>query len=143
MRPSERSHFPPSYDGSHVKVVAEYERAVIFRLGRLKKGGSLGPGLHFEIPCVEHAEVVDMRTSKMKVPPQEVLIWLVSNSLIKDLLSTVDPDQGLSDSVSGRRGVLPGVQRHHLRGQRGGLPPLHQAAGPDYLEECPGYQEPA
>ena len=55
-----------------VQVVAEYERAVIFRLGRLKKGGSLGPGLHFEIPCVEHAEVVDMRTSKMKVPPQEV-----------------------------------------------------------------------
>ena len=30
------------------------------------------PGLHFEIPCVEHAEVVDMRTSFMKVPPQEV-----------------------------------------------------------------------
>ena len=54
-------------------MVAEYERAVIFRLGRLKKGGSLGPGLHFEIPCVEHAEVVDMRTSKMKVPPQEIL----------------------------------------------------------------------
>ena len=56
-----------------IQVVAEYERAVIFRLGRLKKGGSLGPGLHFEIPCVEHAEVVDMRTSKMKVPPQEIL----------------------------------------------------------------------
>ena len=30
-------------------------------------------GLHFEIPCVEHAEVVDMRTCFMKVPPQEVL----------------------------------------------------------------------
>ena len=29
-------------------------------------------GLHFEIPCVEHAEVVDMRTCFMKVPPQEV-----------------------------------------------------------------------
>ena len=54
------------------KVVTEYERAVIFRLGRLKKGGSLGPGLHFELPCIEHVEVVDMRTSKMRVPPQEV-----------------------------------------------------------------------
>ena len=52
--------------------MTEYERAVIFRLGRLKKGGSLGPGLHFELPCIEHVEVVDMRTSKMKVPPQEV-----------------------------------------------------------------------
>ena len=52
--------------------MTEYERAVIFRLGRLKKGGSLGPGLHFELPCIEHVEVVDMRTSKMRVPPQEV-----------------------------------------------------------------------
>jgi len=55
------------------KVVTEYERAVIFRLGRLKKGGSLGPGLHFELPCIEHVEVVDMRTSKIRVPPQEIL----------------------------------------------------------------------
>ena len=55
------------------QVVTEYERAVIFKLGRLKKGGSLGPGLHFELPCIEHVEVVDMRTSKMKVPPQEIL----------------------------------------------------------------------
>ena len=79
--------FPPSLcsDGSQVKVVAEYERAVIFRLGRLKKGGSLGPGLHFEIPCVEHAEVVDMRTSKMKVPPQEVLISPVIKSSCEHL----------------------------------------------------------
>ena len=82
-----------------MKVVAEYERVVIFRLGRLKKGGSLGPGLHFEIPCVEHAEVVDMRTSKMKVPPQEVLICPDIKSFIKHL-SIVDPDQGLCDSLS-------------------------------------------
>ena len=63
------------------QVVTEYERAVIFRLGRLKKGGSLGPGLHFELPCIEHVEVVDMRTSKMKVPPQEVRLTCVQNFL--------------------------------------------------------------
>ena len=34
------------------QVVTEYERAVVFKLGRLKKGGSLGPGLHFELPCI-------------------------------------------------------------------------------------------
>ena len=65
------------------QVVTEYERAVIFRLGRLKKGGSLGPGLHFELPCIEHVEVVDMRTSKMKVPPQEVrLCQLIAPFLV-------------------------------------------------------------
>lgn len=55
------------------KVVQEYERAVIFRLGRLLDGGSKGPGLHFSLPCVESHEVVDMRTITLCVPPQEVL----------------------------------------------------------------------
>jgi len=55
------------------KVVQEYERAVIFRLGRLLQGGSKGPGLHFSLPCVESHEVVDMRTITLSVPPQEVL----------------------------------------------------------------------
>merc|ERR1719266_2952809 len=36
-----------------VKVVQEYERAVIFRLGRLKKGGASGPGLFFILPCID------------------------------------------------------------------------------------------
>ena len=70
--------------------MTEYERAVIFRLGRLKKGGSLGPGLHFELPCIEHVEVVDMRTSKMKVPPQEVrLCQLITPYLIMDVQNTL------------------------------------------------------
>merc|ERR1719278_1545153 len=55
------------------KVVQEYERAVIFRLGRLLQGGSKGPGLHFSLPCVESHEVVDMRTITLSVPPQEIL----------------------------------------------------------------------
>merc|ERR1712227_535142 len=55
------------------KVVQEYERAVIFRLGRLLNGGAKGPGLHFSLPCVESHEVVDMRTITLSVPPQEVL----------------------------------------------------------------------
>merc|ERR1712227_229415 len=55
------------------KVVQEYERAVIFRLGRLLNGGAKGPGLHFSLPCVESHEVVDLRTITLSVPPQEVL----------------------------------------------------------------------
>lgn len=35
------------------QVVQEYERAVIFRLGRLVKGGSKGPGIFFIIPCID------------------------------------------------------------------------------------------
>ena len=36
-----------------VKVVQEYERAVIFRLGRLVAGGARGPGVFFVVPCVD------------------------------------------------------------------------------------------
>jgi len=56
-----------------VKVVQEYERAVIFRLGRLRKGGAKGPGIFFVIPCVDHFRCVDMRTVSFDVPPQEIL----------------------------------------------------------------------
>ncbi|XP_053642134.1 band 7 protein AGAP004871 [Cherax quadricarinatus] len=55
------------------KVVQEYERAVIFRLGRLLHGGSRGPGIFFILPCIESYSKVDLRTSVFDVPPQEVL----------------------------------------------------------------------
>ena len=37
----------------NVQVVQEYERAVIFRLGRLRSGGAKGPGLFFILPCID------------------------------------------------------------------------------------------
>jgi len=55
------------------KVVQEYERAVIFRLGRLLSGGSKGPGIFFVMPCIESYKKVDLRTITLGVPPQEVL----------------------------------------------------------------------
>ena len=36
-----------------IRMVQEYERAVIFRLGRIKKGGAVGPGLFFIVPCMD------------------------------------------------------------------------------------------
>merc|ERR1719350_503034 len=56
-----------------IKVVQEYERAVIFRLGRIKKGGAVGPGMFFVIPCTDEIRVVDLRTVSFDVPPQEIL----------------------------------------------------------------------
>ena len=55
-----------------VKVVQEYERAVIFRLGRLLSGGARGPGVFFVIPCIDVYEKIDMRTKTFEIPPQEV-----------------------------------------------------------------------
>merc|ERR1711953_844543 len=56
-----------------VKVVQEYERAVIFRLGRLLTGGARGPGVFFINPFVDIYEKIDMRSQTFEIPPQEIL----------------------------------------------------------------------
>jgi regulator of protease activity HflC (stomatin/prohibitin superfamily) len=56
---------------SSIKIVPEYERGVVFRLGRLI--GARGPGLIFLIPFVERMVRVDTRVITMDVPAQEVI----------------------------------------------------------------------
>lgn len=56
-----------------IKIVKEYERAIIFRLGRILRGGAKGPGLFFVVPCTDSFIKVDMRTVTFDIPPQEVL----------------------------------------------------------------------
>ncbi|KAL3082048.1 hypothetical protein niasHT_038378 [Heterodera trifolii] len=56
-----------------VKIVKEYERAVIFRLGRLIPGGARGPGLFFVNPCLDTLRKVDLRVLTFDVQPQEIL----------------------------------------------------------------------
>jgi regulator of protease activity HflC (stomatin/prohibitin superfamily) len=54
-----------------IKIVAEYERGVIFRLGRLV--GAKGPGLFVIIPFIDRMVKVDLRVVTMDVPSQEVI----------------------------------------------------------------------
>ncbi|XP_028411060.1 mechanosensory protein 2-like [Dendronephthya gigantea] len=56
-----------------LKIVQEYERAVMFRLGRLLPGGAKGPGLFFILPCIDSYQKVDLRVVSFDVPPQEIL----------------------------------------------------------------------
>ena len=58
--------------GASVRVLREYERAVIFRLGRLL-GGDKGPGLIFLIPFVDRMVRVSLRTVTLSIPPQDVI----------------------------------------------------------------------
>ena len=57
---------------SAVRIVKEYERGVIFRLGRVQ-GRAKGPGLIFLIPIVDRMVKVQLRTVSMAVTPQEVI----------------------------------------------------------------------
>ncbi|MBN1153896.1 slipin family protein [candidate division KSB1 bacterium] len=56
---------------SAIKVLKEYERGVIFRLGRLV--GAKGPGLIILIPIIDRMVKVSLRTITMDVPPQDVI----------------------------------------------------------------------
>ncbi len=56
---------------SAIKILSEYERAVIFRLGRIRD--AKGPGLIIIIPGIDRMVRVDMRTITMDVPPQDVI----------------------------------------------------------------------
>jgi regulator of protease activity HflC (stomatin/prohibitin superfamily) len=57
--------------GSSVRVLREYERGVIFRLGRLI--AQKGPGLILLIPMIDRMVKVDLRTVTLNIPPQEVI----------------------------------------------------------------------
>jgi regulator of protease activity HflC (stomatin/prohibitin superfamily) len=56
---------------SGLKILREYERAVVFRLGRLV--GGRGPGLIYVIPGIEKAVRIDLRTVTMDIPSQDVI----------------------------------------------------------------------
>ena len=74
-----------------LKVIQEYERAVLFRVGYVYcltcpfsqlsfflfhsrvRGGALGPGIITVMPCIDQIRVIDMRMQTYNVPPQEVL----------------------------------------------------------------------
>ena len=64
--------FPLSLFAS-LKIVTEYQRAVILRLGRKLPGGAKGPGLFFILPCIDEFKTVDLRTVTFDIAPQEIL----------------------------------------------------------------------
>ena len=78
-----------------VRVVQEYERGVIFRLGRLV--GARGPGLFFLIPGVERMQKVDLRVITMEVPSQEAItrdnVTVKVNAVI--YFKVVDPENAV------------------------------------------------
>jgi regulator of protease activity HflC (stomatin/prohibitin superfamily) len=56
---------------SAIRIVKEYERGVIFRLGRVI--GAKGPGLFFIIPVVDRMVKVNLQTVTMDIPPQDII----------------------------------------------------------------------
>lgn len=57
---------------SSVRIVKEYERAVIFRVGKVLEGAK-GPGIFFLVPIIDRMEKADLRTITLDVPAQEAI----------------------------------------------------------------------
>jgi len=85
---------------SGLKVVQEYERGVVFRLGRL--AGARMPGLTFVIPGVERMQKVDLRVITMDVPSQEAItrdnVTVKVNAVI--YFKVVDPENAVVKVVN-------------------------------------------
>jgi regulator of protease activity HflC (stomatin/prohibitin superfamily) len=56
-----------------IRILREYERGVVFRLGRLVRGGVRGPGLILLIPLIDKMVKVSLRTVVFDVPPQDII----------------------------------------------------------------------
>merc|ERR1711915_323089 len=102
--------------------MGEYERAVIFRLGRLLSGGARGPGVFFIIPCVDIYEKIDMRTKTYEIPPQEILtkdsVTVFVNAIM--YYKVRDPESAVTnvDDYSGSARLLAATTLRNVLGTK-------------------------
>ena len=151
----------------------EYERAVIFRLGRLLHGGSRGPGnwtsfshqkrlqssgcccwrlcLPAAVFCICSQKAQILTLFSPYLPARYLLCSPLYRVISKSGLayhylgsaSSRSPDPGLRHRVCRRCRLLPSEQCHSLSGQCGERPSLNEAVGPNHVAEHPGYQKPS
>jgi len=112
-----------------IKIVREYERGVIFRLGRLV--GARGPGIFFIIPIVDKMVKVSLRTVTLDVPPQEVITKDNVSTMVNAVLffRVVDPAAAVVEvqnyieatrqiAMTTLRSVLGGFELDQVLGER-------------------------
>ncbi len=112
-----------------VRIVREYERGVIFRLGRLV--GAKGPGLFLIIPVVDKMVKISLRTIVLDVPPQEVITKDNVTTSVNAVLffRVVDPCASVVEvedyleatrqiAMTTLRSILGGVELDQVLGER-------------------------
>lgn len=112
-----------------IRIVREYERGVIFRLGRL--AGAKGPGLFFIIPVIDKMVKISLRTIVLDVPPQEVITKDNVTTSVNAVLffRVVDPCASVVEvedyleatrqiAMTTLRSILGGVELDQVLGER-------------------------
>ena len=114
---------------SAIRVLREYERAVIFRLGRLIK--TKGPGLIILIPVIDKMVKISLRTITLDVPPQEVITKDNVSTQVNAVLffRVIDPNDAVVQvqnymeatrqiAMTTLRSVLGGFELDQVLGER-------------------------
>jgi len=103
---------------SAIKVFKEYERGVIFRLGRVV--GAKGPGLFFIIPVIDKVVKISLRTQTFDVKPQEIItkdnVPMKVNAVV--YFRVVDPNKAIVEVENYRMATLQ-IAQTTLRGVLG------------------------
>ncbi|XP_035310198.1 podocin isoform X2 [Cricetulus griseus] len=117
-----------------IKVVQEYERVIIFRLGHLLPGRAKGPGLFFFLPCLDTYHKVDLRLQTLEIPFHEVAldsvtcIWgiKVERTEIKDVRLPAGLQHSLAVEAEAQRQAK--VRMIAAEGERAASESLRMAA---------------
>ena len=116
---------------SFLVIVTEYERAVIFRLGRVRANAS-GPGLIFRIPFVDRVVKVNLRVEVVDIPPQGVIS--------KDNV-TVQVDAVVYFQVTDPVRAIVGVDSYRFASQRVAMTSLRSIIGRFELDDLLAHRE--
>ncbi|MDV0445674.1 hypothetical protein MmiAt1_12670 [Methanimicrococcus sp. At1] len=80
-----------------IHIIKEYERVVIFRLGRLN--GVKGPGMFFTAPFIDRTEKIDMRTVTIDVPKQDIItkdnVTITVDAIV--YYKVIDPEMAITE----------------------------------------------
>lgn len=115
---------------STFRIVREYQRAVVFRIGRLL--GAKGPGLFIRIPFIDKLVIVDLRTIAFNVPPQEVIT--------RDNV-TVKVDAIVFYRVIDASRAITQVERYHVATSQIAVTTLRSVIGQEELDTLLAHRE--
>src|SRR4029077_18870398 len=110
---------------SGIRIAQEYERAVVFRLGRFT--GIKGPGIYYLIPLIDRQQKIDTRTATVNLEQQETItknsvtikvnavLWFRIVEASKAVLEVVNYEQAVYQfSVTALRNIIGQHSLHHI-----------------------------
>jgi regulator of protease activity HflC (stomatin/prohibitin superfamily) len=116
---------------SSLKIVTEYERAVVFRLGRVKRGAK-GPGVVIKLPFIDRFVRVSLRIEVVDIPPQAVIT--------RDNV-TVQVDAVVYFQVTAPILAITGVENFRFASQRIAMTSLRSIIGRYELDDLLAHRE--